>query len=527
MARKLPQQRTPEEEAKDADNSLLAKVSARSLLNYISLVKIDGSRGPRPFGAVMEPWQRRSTIPILRAIEGVAGISSYAGPTCFWRDLPQGHDKTSSIARILNGALAFARKPVRIGVFARDTDQANRIHKFMKDESRLNPWLGSRLEFQIKRVRSVTGSEVEIHDADASANAGHKFGVTILEELTWWPEKGELLFNQLYSRRLKIEGGVFIVLGNAGIESVAAPAVRTVPARSALGHLPYRWDGSRLAGQGRDRAIKRTMIPSLARRIFDNQWIDETEQTYLTRAEIDRVHARARELGLRLHDAAEPGVKYVCSVDYGARKDWCAAAVVGIYRDGTVRVVKLDVWMARDFDTGEVPVEVVREWVFKQNKNFRNPDFVFDEYQLLSLIQECECKWGKRVHRHDYRGGITNAKMAEHVRNEVVNLRLLWPENAGLVMIEDAVGRMVPYTLGDEFHDLVTKDMPTYGQRWDHKAQKHDDRCVVVGMAAYFAAQIDQSRPFDTTGVIPVIETRKPVEAYLQPHRDRHTIYGE
>jgi hypothetical protein len=530
-----------EEQAQADAQAEIEAASAISLANYLKLVRIDGSNGPRRFGEVMEPWQQDAILPIMRGIEGIAGITRYSGPLCFWRDLPQGHDKTSGIARILNGAISLCRKPLRIGLFAVDSQQAGRIHSFMKDESRLNPWLADSIKYtgtgSTRRAEGkrrlveingkfveVGGGVVEINDSDANANAGHKYDVCVCEELTWWPSKGETLYDHLYARRLKIAGSVFVVLGNAGIK-------KTWQHRKYLSyHNDREWDifrteGSVASWMPPDRIAKlaRGLIPSLVARLYDNRWISETEQTYLTEAELERMAAVAREIGVRLHDRAEPGIKYACAVDYGARKDWCACAVVGYYPDGTYRVAKLTVYRATDFPQREVPLSLVRQWCIDTQAAYNRPAWVFDEHQMLQIIQEFEGRW--QLTRFNYRGGINNFKMAEFVRTSVINQVLLWPENAGVVELMGDSGRVEPYSLADEFHDLITVDMP-YGYRWDHKANKHDDRATAVGMAAWLLAQTDPSQPFAEPGQDTSLQIDRDPQKWLDSPTADYSIWG-
>lgn len=515
---------TPEEIAEADEGLALASASARTLRNYLRLVRIDGSNGPVRFGEVMEPWQADSNLPIIDALDAVGGLTTgYAGPLYFWRDLPQGHDKTSGIARLLNGILAFSHKPLAIGCFARDTDQANRIWKFMKREASLNPWLDERLEFIQKVVRSkrmpagdnmVGGGELTIYDADFEGNAGHKLDVTVCEELTWWPDKAKQLFDQLYTRRHKIKGAVFVVLGNAGITKTWQHDAY-INAQNDPTWDVYRTEGS-VASWIDPVSLEKDMklvAPSIANRIYRNRWINETEKSYLLRVELDLCAARARELNLRSWEVAEPGIKYIATVDYAATKDTCAMCVQGMYPDGTNRVVKLDVLQAHEFPSPvedgvpRIPLKVVRAWMETQHKAFRNPAWVVDKYQLEEIIQDYEYRWN--IHRFEYRGGMSNYAMAEHVRTLIVNRQLLWPEFIGAIKIVDKAGNPQVYTLADEFHDLVCKDMP-YGYRWDHKSGHNDDRATAVGMGAYYSTKIDPSQPFPTGGVVPDLKRQPP-----------------
>ena len=542
MGRFKPQPEQTEEEQARADlGRQYAEASALSLRNYLKHVRIDGSRGPVKFGTAMEEWQRESNYPIIDALDAVGGsVKGYTGPHCFWRDLPQGHDKTSGIARLLNGILAFSRKPLEIGCFARDTEQANRIWKFMKAEAQLNPWIGERLQFIEKRVRSVRklagdhmvgGGELTIYDAEFEGNAGHKLDVCVCEELTWWPEKAKQLYDQLYSRRHKIEHSVFIVLGNSGITRTWQHREYKAAQADPNWHV-YRTEGTVASWIDKaqlERDMKR-VIPSVARRVYGNEWIDEHEQTYLTRAELDGCVHKARQMHLRSLTEAEPGIKYIGSVDYAPTQNMCAMCIQGQYPDGTNRVVRLDVLQAHDFPppngagVPRIPLKVVRAWMEKQHLAFRNPAWIVDKYQLEEIIQDYEYRW--QIHRFDYRGGMSNYAMAEHVRTVVINGQLLWPEFIGAIKIVDESGEEVVYTLADEFHDLVTKDMP-YGYRWDHKANRNDDRATAVGMGAYWSMKIDPSQPFPTTGVVPDLTRSVPLtpKTVIAPV-GKHSIWG-
>lgn len=535
MARKLPPQ-TEEERLQALQGEQYAEASALSLRNYLSLVTIDASRGPQRFGEIIEPWQVDSNVPIVDALDGVGGLNpAYAGPRCFWRDLPQGHDKTSSIARLLNGILAFSHKPLEIGCFARDTDQANRIWKFMKREASLNPWLNDRLQFIEKKVRSKRmlagdnwcgGGELTIYDSDYEGNAGHKLDVCVVEELTWWMEKAKQLYDQLFTRRHKIHGSVFVVLGNSGITKTWQHTEYLKALRDPDWDV-YRTEGTVASWINKKQLEKdkKTVIPSVARRVYENEWIDETEQTYLTRAELNACLDRSRSLHLRSLDAGTPGIKFVGSVDYASTKDWCALCMLGQYPDGTTRVVKLDVLRACDYPGGRILIADVRAWMERNHQAFHRPAWIIDKYQMEEVIQDYEYRW--QIHRFEYRGGMANYAMAEHVRTLVINKQLLWPEWIGVIKIIDKTGEEVLYTLADEFHDLVTRDMP-YGYRWDHKSGHHDDRATAVGMGAYYATKIDPSQPFPTTGVIPTLERKQPPAIReIQAPVGRFGIWGE
>lgn len=522
----FPPLATPDEQdehLQSATGGFDASLAAESLQGYLDRVVIDGSAGPAVFGEVAETWQRRSLWPIMAAIEGVARINpDYQGPHCFWRDLPQGHDKTSGIARILNGALAFGRKPLRVGVFARDTDQANRIHSFMKDEAKLNPWLAERITYVQGKARGVNGSELTIYDADYEGNAGHKLDVCVVEEVTWWMAKARALYEQLYSRRTKIQGSVFVVLGNAGIKRTWQHK-KMLEAREDPDWDYYRTDGS-VAGwiDGKKLARDmRTVAPSIARRVYGNEWIDEDEQVYIRRDEVDACLAVAAGMGLARVERRQAGVKYAAAIDYGPKKNTTAMGVVGLHKDDTRRLARLDVLQGKHFPGGVVPMQEVRAWARNVHQAF-HPVWIVDPYQMEWFIQEVEGVW--EVHRMEYRGGKTNYAMAEHFRHLIVQKQFLWPEAEGVYDVVGDDGELRPWTLGDEIADLVTKDMP-YGYRWDHKSGHTDDRATVCGMATYILSKVDVSRPFDKRGQIPSLDMNRDPARLLQP-QEGFTMWG-
>jgi hypothetical protein len=125
-----------------------------------------------------------------------------------------------------------------------------------------------------------------------------------------------------------------------------------------------------------------------------------------------------------------------------------------------------------------------------------------------------------------YRGGQTNMAMAEQVKTLVNDCRLLWPEEIGMIQAVDASGDYVPYPIAEEFADLIVRDMPTYGWRWDHKAQKHDDRVMTMGMAAYHLLTVDPSGPFAEPAEIPKLWQDEPsVDSILRP-KENFTLWG-
>src|SRR5262249_35055955 len=118
---------------------------ATSLDAYLRAVLIDRVPEAQPFARVAEPWQMDLLEAMVPAVEAVAGLRpDYRGPMSFWRTLPRGHDKTSSIGRLCCWLLAYAPRRLSLAAGAGDSDQAEILGEAMKAEAALNPWLMAR-----------------------------------------------------------------------------------------------------------------------------------------------------------------------------------------------------------------------------------------------------------------------------------------------------------------------------------------------------------------------------------------------
>src|SRR5262249_37640242 len=144
----------------------------------------------------------------------VAGIRrGYQGPVSFWYTLGRGHDKTSSIGRLMNWLLAFSRRRLNMAVAAADADQAGLIVESMEAELNHNPWLKARINVRRQRVYGP-GGVLKVLAANAPTTWGLNCDLVIVDELTHW--QNNALWNVLWSGRAKRPGSIFIVITNAG-----------------------------------------------------------------------------------------------------------------------------------------------------------------------------------------------------------------------------------------------------------------------------------------------------------------------
>lgn len=469
-----------------AAGEMAVRTSARSLPGYLDSVVINSSPEPRRFRDVKQPWQAEVFGGFDAALSDVSRVGDgYSGPRRFWFVLPRGHDKTSAIGRRLNYLLAFSRRNLHMATAAADSDQAGLIGEAMAAEAKLNPWLGDRLKFGRQRVYGPGGS-LKILSADAPSSFGLNCDVIIIDELTHWNQRE--LWDVLISGAAKRRGAVIAVISNAGVRGTwqwdVYQAVKADPVQWSVFEAP---EGRRLATWMSEEQVlsdRKLLPPGLARRVYDNVWIDPGEESgFLARADVEACERLGVELGLIRTQEGRYGVDYVAGIDYGPKRDRTALCVVHHAYDKRIRVDDFVTLQGNPQDP--VTVETVERWMDDIARRFHRPLFVVDPYQLEGTIQRYEHH--HLIERFEPRGGKSNYEMAATLRSLVVNQRLVWYPGAGELLVSRD-GRTFVETFADELCGLIIRPM-TYGYRFDHESKFHDDRSVAVGMAALYAAR--------------------------------------
>jgi len=451
---------------------------------------IDSRPDAKKYVELAEPWQWMLMDMVTPAIESVSGIPAarnYKGPRNFWLTLPRGHDKTSSIGRLMSWLLAFSPRTISAVCAAADRDQASILAEFMQKEAQLNPWLYKRLSFQNYVVKStwraLHTNTLKVLAADAFGTFGLTNEVVVCDELTHWGSRD--LWDVLQSGRNKRPDSIFIVITNAGIigswQWEALQAVKQLEKTTgswktyeAPGPLASWQSGKNLEEQ------KAILPPMLARRVLLNEWIDPSEDCgFVTRLQAQKCENIGRELALKKNDKGSEGVRYYAGIDYGPVKDRTVCTVIHQREDGLIVVDKMDVWQGSR--QSRVKIEAVEEWIEDVRKSFPNTLFVIDPYQMEGTIQKYEglC----RIERFEARGGKSNYEMAQALRQTIINEKIAWYSGAG-DLTSMVNGNLKIHTLVDEFAELITK-VVGFGYRMDHLPSGHDDRCVSLGMAVH------------------------------------------
>lgn len=487
-------------------------ISKKSLSGYLDRVVIDCLPDPRRWGLVREPWQARVVDPIVPAVEYMVGVrrEKPQGPRWFWRTLPKGHDKTTLQGRLLNYCLAFGRRRTGLHLYAvaADRDQALLILDAMKAEAALNPWLKSRIVYSKTNAMGV-GGKLTILAADAAGNQGLRPDFVICDELTCWSRPA--VYTSLVSGVTKRRHAVLCVITNAGVR-LSWQWDRLQEAQLT----PEKWDvyespvGQQLASwmDPADVAIvRKQMPPGEAARLYDNRWVDAGEEDgYIRRDQAEACEKVGSDMGLLYTPCGAKGIRYYAAVDYAPTKDRTALCVLHSDKETHRLVVdRMDVFQGSP--ENRVRIAAVEEWMESIWRDFRDVQFVIDQYQMESTLQKYEGRMN--LERFEFRGGKRNYEMAECLRTLLVNKQIAWYGQCGAVTV---AGR--PHTLTDELAELVIKRM-SYGYRFDHETSKHDDRAVALGMAAlscirdrgadFVAPPKRESEPPAPTPTVPVL----------------------
>lgn len=453
--------------------------SKSSLLYYLEHVVINSAPNPKKFGSIAEPWQRELIAAKVPAFESLAGLNpGYTGPLSFFDVLPRGHDKSSLEGRFLSWLLIASRRPISAYVLAADGDQGSLILEAMESEARLNPWIASQLKFTRRSVTGPSGA-VKVIPADSSGAFGLRGNLYICDEITNWPDRGYEMWKAVISGREKVPGSLFCILTNAGLlDSWQYEYLKRVEQDNDW--KVFAREGQLASWMDKSRVDKLRLLlpPSESERVYDNKWIDPaTEHDYLRRTEIQACVDEAVLLDLRIQFIKDPNIfNYIVGVDYGPKRDRTALCVLHVDSSRRCIVDRLDVWQGSPEDP--ISIERVETWIKQIRSKFNPSLFVLDPYNL-----ESTCQWMEKEHmpleRFNFRGGAGNFEMAQHLRSLIVNKQLLWYPTAGDLKVVK-YGRETIETFTDELAGLRVKKM-SYGYRFDHENQKHDDRCFIAG----------------------------------------------
>lgn len=454
-------------------------LASHSIRDFLSVWTIDSSPTPMLFREVEQDWQKSLWSAMDSALETVAIGGRVPHPSCFWRTLPRGHDKTSSIGRRLLWLLAYSSKHLDMVCAASDREQASFITDAMKREYALNPWLPT-VEF--KQNKAVgRGGVLRVLTADAPSSYGLNSDIFVLDELTHWNKRD--LWEAIVSGKPKRPASVLIIITNAGILDSWQDCIRGLIKGDSDWDLYESPPDTHLATWMTPESVamvSKLLTPESVRRVIGNRWIKANEFSGIaTDDEIKECVNRSADLELVEAVAEIKGIDYWVSVDYGPIRDRTTMTVLHGNSKGEVIVDAQRVYQG---EPGKpVNLQKLEEEMDKIRSCFNVYGVVIDPYQLEWLAQNLENKVYKVV-RFEPRGGRSNYELASTLRTLIVSRRLLWPKGMGALPVSKK-GRSYVETFEDELRSVFIT--PTsYGFRIDHYDGDHDDRVIGVGMGA-------------------------------------------
>lgn len=295
--------------------------AASSVVSYFANTTIDSDPEPRRWCELWEPWQATLIRPLAPALEDIAGVrTGYTGPRNFWFTLPRGHDKTSFIARCCNWLCRYSRRPLMGAAAASTRDQASLLFKSMEAERRLNPWFGDSLETFRRSVKGP-GGEVEVLSSDAGAASGRKDDFQICDEITYWENRD--LYDVLRSGAFKRPRSIFVVITNAGIRGTWQWDLLQQAKASSGWHVyesPLRRMMASWMTPEKVEQVRKELAPGFARRVIDNEWIDQTERPAIERAEIEQCYGDCLWSRPGVSAGGGSGLHYI-GVDFGRTRN--------------------------------------------------------------------------------------------------------------------------------------------------------------------------------------------------------------
>ena len=400
-----------------------------------------------------------------------APLAAGAAVLAAYLERPRGHSKTFDTAVQAAWILIAARRPVRGLCAAADQEQALLVRDAMERLARCNAELLNGLKFRATSVSHLkTGSRMEFLSSDVASSWGHDPDFVICDELCHWP-RGEL-WQSLVSSAAKRRQCVLLVLSNAGVGRGWQWEVREA-ARTSAG-----WYFSTLAGPhapwitAEHLAEQERLLP---RPVYERLWLNiwqSTDGAFVSLAEAEACCDPLRTM----QQHGRPEHAYVASVDYAEKHDLTVGCVCHREGDGVV-VDRMDV--VRPTLSRPTQVQWVADWMARIARDFRDVQFVVDDYQLVGVVQQLERDHS--IRRFSFQGGRGNHALALLLRRLIIERRVTWYPGCGAVAGEDDVRD----DLETELASLIVRQRAGGHLRIDHATdgRSHDDRSFALGAA--------------------------------------------
>jgi hypothetical protein len=251
-------------------------------------------------------------------------------------------------------------------------------------------------EFRV--VNRNTGSTLDILASDSNTTFGRLDDFCIVDELTNWPDRGEAVWQTIWTTIPK-KSALLLIIANAG---TGAGTSWQWKVREAA-RTGARWHFSTLDGpqaswiSPEDLEEQRRLLPDLAyRRLWLNQWTTGSSDL-LTTEDIDAAFAA----GLPILQANDGSYSACGAIDGAVSRDWAAWCVIGRNKAGRYRVLTCRVW--KPPAGGKVDQEEIENVIAADWKAFRLTRVAADPFQLEYMVARLQ-KRGVRIETRQQSG---------------------------------------------------------------------------------------------------------------------------
>jgi len=399
----------------------------------------------RPFGEVMEPWQRDDFAELDRHKHA-------------YLERPRGHDKTGTAGTEAVCDLVLGPRHQNIYGCAVDADQADILFEDVVQKFERNALLRRSVEIKKREVAvPATGSRFRILTSDAPSAFGLRPDRIIIDELAEWQRRE--LWDALWSATGKRPNCRVLCISTAGWDKTSiAWEVREIARTEADWYLAARGQTAGWISKAWLAQQKRTLPAHVYARLHEARWVDGVG-AFLTAEEVDAVFG--------VMPATRAG-QVALGLDIGLSRDRTVAAVVRNV-GGLCIVECLVTWQGRK--GRKVDLEDVGREVKILAKRFNAPVH-YDPYQGALLAQRLQ---RQGVHMIEFPFTSENRRRLFSTILDLVRTRRLRAQRH------------------EEFkRELLSLEVTETAAGWrvDHKSGRFDDHVVAVGLAAQAVAGV-------------------------------------
>lgn len=461
---------------------------------------------PKRFIDIAEQWQIEEAEIIGRAVRNVWCNDSIIKNVCITR--PRGHDKTSSIARVVLWSLLFPRPnpqtpvPLDIRVAAVDSEQAKILIDIISTLVQLNN-LSNIIKINSYDVHGPGGRAIVVA-ADASSAFGLTAHIIILDELTHWETKrAQKLFSALWSGRSKVKNSCTIILTNSGYKGTwqynLVQSLKQDPSWYVYDHP------GRLASWHDEKDIeniKRGLSPQEVQRLIYNYWVENDTKSIYQYVMENIVETQP-----------SPPAYVIVGVDYASKRDLTAISVLEVSNI---------VWV-RDIIAGRFTPEELHNIIrnlYWDNAKVAPTHIVADIYQMeymSSILQ----KDGVQIH---------TIKPTNQTNKRLISLLLRCCESKILCFQSPYLGEFSGSSLESEARYCTLSINPPKIEQNGH----FDDRIHSIGYALLYAydnhmldsninIELKEAMSSTQTPTSPILDRQLPNRIGTTP---KHNVYG-